>query len=285
MNRVYQAIQAYLKDLKGAHALAKNTIEAYRNDLYQWSYWLRHRHISLISQIDSQTLRKYLTWLKQQGHPNSSLLRFISSVKQFYEFLIKKHVAKFDPSLEIRQINYQQSQPLFFNWHELKILFSNPSLGTGVGQRDRTIFELMFASGLRASEVIRLRITEVNLKRQLLRINGKISRVVPFDVSAKLALKRYLRAGRADLNPQPDQDFVFLNQHGQPLTRQGLWLIVKRNVKNAGLNANLSLGTFRNTFAKVLLENGASFAAVRKLLGVTSDSMLKKIQRVIEKAK
>ena len=289
-----QYLRKYLNFIKLEKGLSANTIESYERDLRQFTEWLAGQGSSL-SAADSVLVSEYVVHLSKDNHlSDKSLARVTSSMRSFFKFLLENK--SIDPELleVLEPVKLKNSLPTFLTLEELRDLLSAIDTTSVPGFRDRTIFELFYSSGLRVSELIDLKIGNIYRRDQLLRVRGKGSkeRVVPYSDDAAVFLHEYLDKMRHKLmRPGDFNEYVFINNHGQQFTRQGIWKKIKEYARLAGITKEISPHKLRHTFATHLLEGGADLRTLQDLLGHASINTTeiythvehKKIQKEFEK--
>ena len=289
-----QYLRKYLNFIKLEKGLSANTIESYERDLRQFTEWLAGQGSSL-SAADSMLVSEYVVHLSKDNHlSDKSLARVTSSMRSFFKFLLENK--SIDPELleVLEPVKLKNSLPTFLTLEELRDLLSAIDTTSVPGFRDRTIFELFYSSGLRVSELIDLKIGNIYRRDQLLRVRGKGSkeRVVPYSDDAAVFLHEYLDKMRHKLmRPGDFNEYVFINNHGQQFTRQGIWKKIKEYARLAGITKEISPHKLRHTFATHLLEGGADLRTLQDLLGHASINTTeiythvehKKIQKEFEK--
>lgn len=258
----------YLDHLRAERGLSPNTIAAYRSDLQKLLTWCRdgNRTIELLRPRD---IAAFLGYLKGSGLAARSVGRAVHASRGFFRFLLREEKLADDPMENIRAPRPFKPLPRFLSRAQVEALLKAPDLGTPLGLRDQAILETMYASGLRASEVIRLKTESIDPDLGLLRIFGKgrKERLVPIGASALAAILRYEREGRARLLKTRRTRELFLNHSGMALSRMGLWLIVRRHALSVGVAHVLTPHVLRHSFATHLLENGADLRALQAMLG------------------
>ena len=250
--------------------LAKNSLDAYRRDLKLFAGWLeakRPQRASLLA-VQPDDIAAYFAERHEDTRPSSANRR-LSVLKRFYGLALRRNQIAQDPCLKMASAR----QPLRFvhtlSESQVEALLAAPDISTPLGLRERTMLELMYASGLRVSELVALKLVEVSLNDGVLRITGKGSktRLVPFGQEARLWLERYLKDARGIiLNGQID-DALFVTGRGGPMTRQMFWILIKKHALKAGIKGPLSPHTLRHAFATHLLNHGADLRVVQLLLG------------------
>jgi integrase/recombinase XerD len=252
------------------HGLAKNSLDAYRRDLRLFARWLdvkRPQRAGLLA-VQPEDIAGYFADRHPESKPSSANRR-LSVLKRFYQLALRRGQVQQDPCLNAASAR----QPLRFvhtlTEVQVEALLDAPDVSTSLGLRERTMLELMYASGLRVSELVTLRLVELSLNDGVLRVTGKGSktRLVPFGEQARLWIERYLKGARgAILNGQVD-DALFVTGRGGPMTRQMFWIVVKKHAARAGIRGPLSPHTLRHAFATHLLNHGADLRVVQLLLG------------------
>jgi integrase/recombinase XerD len=263
-------IDAFCDNLWLEHGLAKNSLEAYRRDMRLFARWLevkRPGHVSLL-QVEAQDINAYMAEKSDDSKPSSANRR-LSVLKRFYGLALRQHQIKADPCLKLASARQPQRFVHTLTEAQVEALLAAPDCATPLGLRERTMLELMYASGLRVSELVGLKLVELSLNDGVLRVTGKGSktRLVPFGQEARLWIERYLKDGRGIiLNGQVD-DALFVTARGGPMTRQMFWILIKKHAAKAGIKAPLSPHTLRHAFATHLLNHGADLRVVQLLLG------------------
>lgn len=268
-------IREFLDHLRIAKNYSHNTIEAYRNDLNQFLNFAANErpHLTYWSRVDKPLLLSFLIHLKEREYTASSVSRKVAVIKTFFHYLAEHHHIADDPTATLDSPKVDKRPPQTLAPDEMERLLAAPaSLSTPKGFRDRAILELLCASGLRVTELVSLDVTDVNLQNGTVHCagTGAKRRVIPVEARAMDALADYLRRGRPALTTNADERALFVNPHGERLTRQGLWLIIKEYVKEAKINGAVSPHMLRHSFAVLLLSRGAELESVQRLLGHTN---------------
>ncbi|WP_461224090.1 site-specific tyrosine recombinase XerD [Lacticaseibacillus suihuaensis] len=263
-----ELIADFIHYLDVERGLAKTTQVSYRQDLREFQAWLEQS-----AQLDAfpselTVIQAFLGDQNAQKAP-SSLSRMISAMRRFYRYLLKEAVVAADPMVLIDSPKPAQHLPATLSNTEIDRLMAAPDLGKPLGLRDRAIFELMYATGLRVSEVVNLRLDQLHLSMNLIQVTGKgdKERIVPISTQAAGWVQRYLQDARPNLTAKTRPATVFVNFHGRPLTRQGIWKNLKAYIAALGIKKNVTPHTLRHSFATHLLENGADLRVVQELLG------------------
>ncbi len=259
-------VDFYLHHLLVVKGLSENSVSACSQDLKALLLFLRERNGTL-EEVNEQILFLHMISLNQKGLTNRSLARHLSSIKTFFDFLCEKSRADSNPARLLDTPKLQQQLPEVLSQPEMESMLQQPEYSTKLGFRDRTIMELMYGSGLRVSEICRLRPLDLDPQTGILRIWGKGSkeRLVPIHLLAQEYLTGYLQAWRKAFSPKTD--LVFLNRSGLGLSRQGIWKMIKRYALQAGIKRRISPHTLRHSFATHLLEGGADLRTLQILLG------------------
>ncbi|MFL2722504.1 MAG: site-specific tyrosine recombinase XerD [Gammaproteobacteria bacterium] len=244
--------------------LSKNTIEAYSNDLNNFLSWLNKLDIQDYKNISEALINEYVAYLFKNGLKSSSVNRKISSLKSFYLFLIKKKVISSSPLSEIITPKKQQYLPSSMSEDEVERLLQSPNIELDIETRDKAMIEMLYATGMRISELINLKITDIDIERSVLKVLGKGSkeRLIPFGEKASDSLSYYLKKRKKSLAKE-----VFISNRGKKMTRTGFWQRIKIYLSREGLQDSISPHTLRHAFATHLLNRGADLRSVQLLLG------------------
>ncbi len=252
----------YLQDVKHA---SRNTLQAYQNDLKKLVLFLNKQDISSVSKISETNLNSYILTLEKDGLSPASVSRNIAAMKAFLLYLIKHGIITGDPSERIRPPKVQKKSPQILEAGLVDQLLVQPDLTTKKGIRDRAILELLYATGVKVSELITMKVSDINLSGRYITCGDRRERNIPFGKAAKSALQDYLNI-RSTAFDKKKNDILFLNSSGDQLTRQGLWKILKSYAKLVGMT-QINPNTIRHSFAAHLLENGADLGSVQEFLG------------------
>jgi len=249
--------------------LSRNTLDSYRRDLAKFAAWLEQQRSASILQTTHADIQGYLGYLYTQKARPSSTGRNISSLKRLFRYLLRQGKIATDPTLQIDTPKLPRNLPKSLTEQDVEQLLDAPDTQTPLGLRDRTMLEVLYATGLRVSELVTLRITQVSMNMGVVRVMGKGSkeRLVPLGEEALDWLRRYLADGRGVLLGRQITDALFVTARGEGMTRQMFWYLIKRHATTAGLNKPLSPHTLRHAFATHLLNHGADLRVVQMLLG------------------
>ncbi len=261
-----EQFQDYLTFERG---LSDRTIAAYTRDLTRWLSFLEEQGVEAPESVTGTHLRDWVLSLKDGGLAATSIRRAQSSVRTYFAFLLSEGVVTSDPTDRLQSPKVTRRLPDFLTRSEVERLLDAPDPGHPLYWRDKAILELLYASGLRVSELVELPLSSIDTDEAFVTVFGKGSkeRLVPVGAPALRALGRYLREVRPEIARGPASERIFLNARGRPLTRMAVWTLVKKSARRAGIVKRVSPHTLRHTFATHLLEGGADLAAVQQLLG------------------
>ncbi|GAA3898685.1 site-specific tyrosine recombinase XerD [Anoxybacillus suryakundensis] len=252
--------------------LAHNTIVSYERDLKKYVQYLQQvEQQSSWNNITRFHIMQFLKFLKEKGSSPKTIARHLASVRSFHQFLLREKAVDQDPTVHIETPQLPRTLPNVLSMAEVEALLEAPKQNTPFSIRDKAMLELLYATGIRVSELIQLDVSDVHLTMGFIRCYGKgrKERIVPIGKMATEALKQYMEKGRPKLlsKKRGTTDALFLNHHGERLTRQGCWKILKRLAREANIQKPLTPHTLRHSFATHLLENGADLRAVQEMLG------------------
>ncbi|GBD11407.1 Tyrosine recombinase XerD [bacterium HR23] len=269
-----EQIDAFLEHLAVERGASPHTISAYCNDLHQLLDFLTaQEHIVQWTQVDLGVLTRFVLWLMAKGYTNTTLARRVAAVKSFLHFLVREGVLTSNPAEDLGSPKTGRHLPKALSEEEVERLLDAPGKEqTPEALRDRAMLELLYASGMRVSELTGLDLRDVNLEQGMVRCRGKggKERVIPIHQTAVQALRAYLERGRPRLAPNLREQALFVNQRGERLTRQGFWLILKGYARKAGITSPVTPHVLRHSFATHLLRGGAPLRHVQELLGHAS---------------
>lgn len=261
-------IDRFLDAVWMERGLSPNTLSAYRADLAGLDRWLIERG----AQIGTATrtdLLAFLAWRVEQGARPRSTARQLSSFRRFYRYLLRENALKEDPTAQIAMPKIGRALPKSLTEEEVDALLDAPLTRDPLGGRDRTMLEVLYATGLRVSELVNLKVNQVNLNQGVLRIIGKgdRERLIPLGEEAVKWLAQFLQGARLEILLDRQSDYLFPTRRGERMTRQAFWHIIKRYALKAGIAKDLSPHTLRHAFATHLLNHGADLRVVQMLLG------------------
>ncbi|HEY8608840.1 MAG TPA: site-specific tyrosine recombinase XerD [Noviherbaspirillum sp.] len=262
------AIDEFCDTLWLEDGLAKNTLDAYRRDMSLFAQWLHADRDKLLYAVQADDINAYFSARHAESKATSANRR-LAVLKRFYQMALRQNRVSADPCLKLRSAKQPPRFPKTLSEAQVEALLAAPDVAVPLGLRDRTMLELMYASGLRVSELVLLKTVELGMNEGVLRIHGKggKTRLVPFGEEARGWIERYMKDGRpAILNGQVD-DALFVTGRGAAMTRQMFWTLIKKYAGKAGINAPMSPHTLRHAFATHLLNHGADLRVVQLLLG------------------
>ena len=266
MQKQLQEYSNYLAVEKG---LAKNTLESYRRDLNKFILFMQKRKINDPEKIDRESLNIFIGELKKNGSATATISRCIASIRSFFNFMLQEGIIESNPALELESPRIEKKLPRVLTTEEVDQLLCQPKPGEHNGLRDRAMLELLYASGIRVSELVSLNITDFDPLVGYLRCRGKgmKERIVPIGSIAINYVNDYLDKSRTKLLKKNGEPSLFVNHHGSRMTRQGFWKILKKYVRKSNINGDVTPHTLRHSFATHLLENGADLRSVQEMLG------------------
>ncbi|CAM2755788.1 site-specific tyrosine recombinase XerD [Fructilactobacillus fructivorans] len=262
-------VEDYLHYLLVERGLSDNTIKSYRQDLKEFCTGMKEKHVNSFKDVDQYEILNYMEMMKQKGKSRNTIIRFVSTLRKFFQYLMEFKIIKQNPMNKIDTPKKGKHLPDVLSVDEVDRLLKMPDTNNKYGIRDRTILEVLYATGLRVSELINLKLSDLHLEMNLIQTIGKgdKERIVPIGKVAQNWLSKYLNGSRLKLLKHRTSPYVFLNAHGGRISRQSVWEKIKRYVSLAGIKKNVTPHTLRHSFATHILENGADLRTVQELLG------------------
>jgi integrase/recombinase XerD len=259
-------IEQFLDAVWVEQGLSENTLSAYSSDLRIFAKWLKDK--SLLD-VDTGDLSGFLASRYKEGIGNRSSARILSSLRRFYGYFIRENKITIDPTALIESPHIGRSLPVSLSEHDVELLLNAPEVTNGQGFRDKTMLEMLYATGLRVSELVGLKFEQISFRQGVVRIIGKGNkeRLVPVGEEAMSWLEAYMAQARKTTLGERQSDYLFVTNRADGMTRQAFWHIIKRHAKKAGINKELSPHTLRHAFATHLLNHGADLRVVQLLLG------------------
>jgi len=259
----------YLNYLLIEKGLSDKTLDSYGSDMAMYLSFLEKYKINNISDTDTPVILKHLISMRDAGLGARSRARHLVTIRGFYRFLVQEKILKHDPTRLIDLPKSGLKLPDVLSVEEVRLLLSIPDTNTPTGSRDAAMIELLYAAGLRVSELINLKLQSVNMEAGFVRVFGKGSkeRIVPIGLFAKEKIDAYLKTARPLILKNIVSGYLFVARAGKPMTRQGFWKLIKRYALKAGFNKKITPHSLRHSFASHLLEGGADLRAVQLMLG------------------
>lgn len=262
-----QKIDEFVDYLTNVKRASKNTISSYKRDLVKLNNYLTDSGCGDWKQVTNTNLNSYVLMIEKQGMSSATVSRNIASIKSFFLYLLKQGDISEDPSDTLKPPKIEKKAPVILTVEEINLLLEQPNGITPKDIRDKAMLELLYATGIRVSELIGLKIKDVNLSMNFLRCHdGSKERVIPFTNETKEALENYLNNAREAMCRE-NQEYLFTNCQGAPMTRQGFWKIIKYYSAKAGIKKDITPHTIRHSFAMHLVNNGADLKSVQEMLG------------------
>ena len=280
----------YLKETKNASA---STVSSYQRDLRKLESYLGEHGVEHVENVTSTNLNSYILYLEKQGLSTATVSRNVASMKAFFHYACKSHLRMDDPTEQVKAPHIEKKMPEILSMEETVQLLEQPSGNTPKQIRDRAMLELLYATGMRVSELISLKQNDLNLMMNyvICKDEGR-ERVIPFGNNAKQTLERYLLGSRSILLHGQESEFLFVNCSGHSMSRQGFWKLIKQYAARAGIETDITPHTLRHSFAAHLVQNGADLRSVQQMMGhsdIATTQMyvnlnLQKMQRVYSEA-
>jgi integrase/recombinase XerD len=263
-----ERIDRFIDHLWLEDGLSKNTLVSYRLDLTAFAEWVERSEKKNLDQVQQSDIQQYLAVRFPQSKPRS-ISRLIATLRRYYRYALRENLVQLDPTLQIESPKLPRSLPKSLNEEEVESLLNAPDIVQAIGLRDRAMLELLYACGLRVSELVGLKATEVSLQEGVIRVTGKGSktRLVPMGEEAVDWIARYLKEGRPEILQKRLSDSLFVTQRGAAMTRQAFWYLIKRYALVADIHKPMSPHVLRHAFATHLLNHGADLRVVQMLLG------------------
>ena len=260
------AYETYLTKVKQA---SDNTVSSYLRDIRQYAQWLQQTENRDVLDATQQNIGMYLAYLQETGKSGATASRTLASLKNFYAYVVSTGFLEASPvSGELHVDRGEKKLPQILTGKEVELLLSQPECVEAKGYRDKAMLEVMYATGIRVSELIALNVEDVNLELGMLKCSGgKKSRAIPLYPAALRALTVYIREVRMGMVAEPAEKALFVNMSGSRMSRQGFWKILKHYQEKAGIDKDITPHTLRHSFAVHLLENGADLGSLQELMG------------------
>lgn len=268
-----EVLKKYMEYIKCKKKLSENTICSYYTDLKKYMDYLQCQDIK-IEDVAEYDIINFLVDLEKQNISVATVSRVTSSIKSFHDYLFLNHITSTNPANNIKKPKIKRENIEILTEEEVEAILNFPELDTPKKMRDKAIFETLYGTGIRVSELVELDLQDVDLQIDYLYCNkGKNQRVIPLCEVTKLYLQKYIKEGRSNI-AKGDENALFVNAHGQRFTRQGLWKVIKKYATMANISKNINPSILRHSFAIHLLKGGANVAVVGRILGNSNLSSL-----------
>ena len=265
MKEEIDAFIGYLENTKGA---SHNTVVSYRRDLLQFRDFLRQYGIEDLTKVTKTSLNSYIIYMERQGRATTTISRAMASIKSFFYYELCEGRIRKDPTAFVKTPKIEKKAPVILTVEEVNHFLQQVDNDTPKEIRDRAMLELLYATGIRVSELVGLKVSDINLPVGFITCHdGEKERTIPFGKTAGRALKNYLGNAREALLKGEESPWLFINCNGKPMSRQGFWKIVKYYGERAGIEADITPHTLRHSFAAHLISAGADLQAVQTMLG------------------
>jgi len=266
---MHELVDVFLNYLSVERGLSRNTIVSYHEDINAYLDFLKASHINALSSATRNNITNFMLSQKDRGLAANSVARRLAAIKAFYKFLVAERILKTNPSSLIESPKLWKKIPETLSVNEVDTLLSQPNIRERQGIRDKAILETLYATGMRVSEAVNLKVDNVNLEVGFLRCFGKGNkeRIIPLGAKAINSLKRYIETSRRQMLKNKESNFLFLNRFGKKISRQSLWKLIKRYARVARIKKPMKPHILRHSFATHLLERGADLRSVQEMLG------------------
>ena len=290
MNTYVKEYTSFMTDIRHK---SLNTVESYKRDVTQYISYLDGTGVTDISSTTKTTVLSYLLYLQKEGRASSTVSRTLASLRSYYLFMMQNGVVKSNPTSNLEAPHVEKKIPKILSGEEVELLLEQPKNCDNKGIRDKAMLELLYATGIRVSELINLDVSDVNVPMSFVRCKGgKKERIIPMGHQAKDALENYINNVRKYMVKDENETALFVNCSGARLSRQGFWKLIKYYQHIAGIETDITPHTLRHSFAAHLLENGANLHSIQEMMGhadisstqVYSRMMNSKIKDVYAKA-
>ncbi len=266
MNELIEQFLSYISVERG---MANNTLSSYKRDLYRFADFLKSKKIDSVDKVSRQIINSFMMAEKERGLASNSVSRGLACIKSFFKFLLKENIIKDDAANIIESPKLWKKLPFTLSISEVETLLNAPNVRDPMEARDKACLELMYATGMRVSELVNLKMDDINMGVGFAKCFGKGSkeRIVPFGKKAKESIERYLEIARPQFLKKNISNFLFLTRLGKPMSRQTFWKIIKRYAKLAKIKKKVTPHSLRHSFATHILERGADLRIVQEMLG------------------
>lgn len=271
----------YLTDIKHSSA---NTISSYLRDIMQFQSYLEDNGLNDLRKVKPEVLKTYTVWMLGKGKSATSVTRSVASLKSFYGYMVSSGAMKTSPAKGLAAAKTERKYPQILTSKEVELFLEQPQCVDAKGYRDHAMLELLYATGIRVSELISLNLEDLNLAAGLVRCESKgKERTIPLYHTAVKALQEYIRDIRPQIVSDINEPALFVNMNGERMSRQGFWKIIKYYQEKAGIEKDITPHTLRHSFAAHLLENGADLRSIQEMLGHADISSTQIYTHVVKK--
>lgn len=265
---MYEMIDEFVTYLTDVKKSSMNTVVSYRRDLIKFNKFMETQGVTDVQRVNPTNLNSYMLHMEKEKFATSTISRNVATLKAFFGYLYRAGYIGTDPTIQLKAPKIEKKMPEILTPKEVDLLLSQPSMKTNKGIRDRAMLELLYATGIRVSELISLKLSDVNLGASYIHCQDlNRERIIPFGSVAKNILKVYVREARPAMVDNEAEEVLFTNCNGTPMSRQGFWKLLKKYAKNAGIQTDITPHTLRHSFAAHLVANGADLRSVQEMLG------------------
>lgn len=263
-----QSIVDFTEYLRNEKRSSENTILSYTRDLKSFYRFMAESGVQDPVKVNRTNVMAYVYELQKQQKAGATVSRNIASIRAFFQFLQRKGIVTENPAADLELPKVEKKVPEILSLDKVELLLEQPGGDEDKEVRDKAMLELLYATGIRVTELISLKVTDINLPLEYIRCGDDIkSRIIPIGAQAKASLYRYMEKVRENMILYPDEEILFVNCNGKPMTRQGFWKIIKAYAKKAGIEEDITPHMLRHSFAAHLIENGADLRSVQEMLG------------------
>ena len=265
---IQKSIDAYVRYLHDVKKTSYNTEMSYQRDLNKMHKYLQENGIKKISHITEEVLEDYVNYLRERKFANATMSRHIVAMKGWFLFMVKEGMVEEDVAGNLKAPKIEKKAPEILEMEEVVKLLEEPKGSNPKELRDKAMLELLYATGIRVTELVSLTTSQLNMQMNYIICNdGNKDRIIPFGIKAREALLNYLEYSRGVMIHNPKSDVLFVNCSGQSMSRQGFWKLIKQYATKAGITADITPHTLRHSFAAHLVENGADLKSVQEMMG------------------
>jgi len=261
-------MESFIEYLHNVKKTSENTALSYQRDLKKFRLFLEEKGITDSKDITEKNLKEYMSVMEEENFKPATVSRNVASIKAWFNYLLQENVISKDITGVMKSPKIEKKVPEIMTMDEIVSLLNQPKESNAKEIRDKAMLELLYATGIRVTELITLKVTDVNLQMNFIMCkDGVKERMIPFGTQARSALMKYIEKSRQQLLQEQDSDILFLNCSGQAMSRQGFWKLIKYYAKKAKIKADITPHTLRHSFAAHLVENGADLRSVQEMLG------------------